>query len=315
MSANADTVRLLLPEFVLILSATAIFVGGAFYRHRALWHLSALSAFVAAGLAMALVPMEKEVYGPAMLDGLAESLRWLLLIVGVFFTAASWQSSSSELGSEQIGSIMLAVVGAMLAASANDLVMLFLGLELISIPTYVLLYLGRRDRVTAEAAAKYFFLSIFSSAVLLYGISFVYGLTGTTVLMSPDRHAGIGPTLSQLAGSGTSPALLPLATVLVAAGLGFKIAAVPFHFYAPDVYQGTEAEYRALVDPDNRRAFAPHEEGAEKFRLTEAALRLRGRRPEVFGSAATYASPSSRSPATGRSLSSAWNSQVFAHRW
>ncbi|WP_086784954.1 malto-oligosyltrehalose synthase [Streptomyces caniscabiei] len=57
----------------------------------------------------------------------------------------------------------------------------------------------------------------------------------------------------------------------------------------PDVYQGTEAEYRALVDPDNRRAFAPHEEGAEKFRLTEAALRLRGRRPEVFGSAATYA--------------------------
>ncbi|MDT0573178.1 malto-oligosyltrehalose synthase [Streptomyces sp. DSM 3412] len=57
----------------------------------------------------------------------------------------------------------------------------------------------------------------------------------------------------------------------------------------PDVYQGTEAEYRALVDPDNRRAFAPHEDGSEKFRLTEAALRLRGRRPEVFGDAATYA--------------------------
>ena len=246
MLANADTVRLLLPELVLILAATAILVGGAFYRHRALWHLSALSAFVAAGLAMALAPMERDIYGPAMFDGLSESLRWLLLIVGVFFTAASWQSSSSELGSEQIGSIMLSVVGAMLAASANDLVMLFLGLELISIPTYMLLFVGRRDRDSAEAAAKYFFLSIASSAVLLYGLSFVYGLAGTTMLIGSDPVPGIRDAILQL-GDDPRAALAPFALLLVLAGLGFKLAAVPFHFYAPDVYQGTTATNAALL--------------------------------------------------------------------
>lgn len=246
MLANADTVRLLLPELVLILSATAILVGGAFYRHRALWHLSALSAFVAAGLAMALVPMDNGIYGPAAFDGLAESLRWLLLIVGVFFTAASWQTSSRELGSEQIGSIMLAVVGAMVAASANDLVMLFLGLELISIPTYMLLFVGRRDRDSAEAAAKYFFLSIASSAVLLYGLSFVYGLAGTTMLVGDGDVPGIRDAILQL-GNDPRAALAPFALLLVLAGLGFKLAAVPFHFYAPDVYQGTTATNAALL--------------------------------------------------------------------
>lgn len=246
MFANADTVRLLLPELVLILSATAILVGGAFYRHRALWHLSALSAFVAAGLVMALMPMSKDLYGPATFDGLAEALRWLLLIAGVFFTAASWQSSSRELGSEQIGSIMLAVVGAMLAASANDLVMLFLGLELISIPTYMLLFVGRRDRDSAEAAAKYFFLSIASSAVLLYGLSFVYGLAGTTMLVGSNHAPGIRDAILQL-GDDPRATLSPLALLLVLAGLGFKLAAVPFHFYAPDVYQGTTATNAALL--------------------------------------------------------------------
>jgi NADH-quinone oxidoreductase subunit N len=150
------------------------------------------------------------------------------------------------LGSEQIGSIMLAVVGAMLAASANDLVMLFLGLELISIPTYMLLFVGRRDRDSAEAAAKYFFLSIASSAVLLYGLSFVYGLAGTTLLVGSDPVPGIRDAILQL-GDDPRAALAPFALLLVLAGLGFKLAAVPFHFYAPDVYQGTTATNAALL--------------------------------------------------------------------
>jgi NADH-quinone oxidoreductase subunit N len=243
---NADTIRLLLPELVLILAATAILVGGAFYRNRAVWHLAALAAFVAAGLVMALAPISKNLYGPATFDGLSEALRWLLVIAGVFFTSASWQSSSRELAPEQIGSIMLAVVGAMLAASANDLVLLFLGLELISIPTYMLLFVGRRDRESAEASAKYFFLSIASSAVLLYGLSFVYGLAGTTMLIGTTDTPGIRDAMLQL-GDAPLASLGPFALLLVLAGLGFKLAAVPFHFYAPDVYQGTTATNAALL--------------------------------------------------------------------
>ena len=246
MFANAETLRLLLPELLLMLTAIAILVGGAFHRNRALWHLSALSGFVAAGLVMALVPVSADIHGPVAFDGLAESLRWLLLITGVFFTSASWQSSSRELAAEQIGSIMLAVVGAMLAASANDLVMLFLGLELISIPTYMLLFVGRRDRDSAEAAAKYFFLSIASSAVLLYGLSFVYGLAGTTTLVGNNSIPGIRDAILQL-GSDPRAALAPFALLLVLAGLCFKLAAVPFHFYAPDVYQGTTSTNAGLL--------------------------------------------------------------------
>lgn len=246
MFANAETVRLLLPELVLILSATAIVVGGAFYRNRAVWHLSALAAFVAAGLLMALVPVAGGLYGPVVRDGLSETLRWLLLISGVFFTSVSWQSSSRELAPEQIGQIMFAVVGTMLASAANDLVMLFLGLELISIPTYMLLFVGRRDRESAEAAAKYFFLSIASSGVLLYGLSFVYGLGKTTTMLGTTDSPGIRDALLQL---GDSPlaSLGPVALLLVLAGLGFKLAAVPFHFYAPDVYQGTTAGNAGLL--------------------------------------------------------------------
>jgi NADH-quinone oxidoreductase subunit N len=113
---------------------------------------------------------------------------------------------------------------------------------LISIPTYVLLYLGLKDRATGEAAAKYFFLSILSSALLLYGLSFLYGMGGTTVIASGvDSPHSLRESLLALADSDDAAGLAtfaPIAFVLLLAGLGFKMAAVPFHFYAPDVYQG-----------------------------------------------------------------------------
>ncbi|MGE3775793.1 MAG: NADH-quinone oxidoreductase subunit N, partial [Pirellulaceae bacterium] len=190
------------------------------------------------------------VSGPIVIDYLGYLLRWAAILVGILFTLVASGNVRRELSGEYFGTLMLLIVGIMLVSRANDLVLLFVSLELISIPTYVLLYLGRRDRATAEATAKYFFLSIFSSAILLYGISFVYGVTGTTVLTVPGSmpaageaagtpdQLGIASMLANLASSRTSPALLQVATVLVAAGLGFKIAAVPFHFYAPDVFQG-----------------------------------------------------------------------------
>ena len=122
----------------------------------------------------------------------------------------------------------------MLVCSAGDLVLLFLGLELISIPTYILIFLGRRDRASHEATTKYFFLSILSSALLLYGLSFFYGIAGSTDLET------IRLRLSGLESGGLA-SLLPLGVLFIFAGLAFKIAAVPFHFYAPDVYEGTTA--------------------------------------------------------------------------
>jgi NADH-quinone oxidoreductase subunit N len=134
----------------------------------------------------------------------------------------------------------LIIAGLCLTASANELVTLFLALELISIPTYVLLYLPRHDPAAQEAAMKYFLLSIFSSALLLFGFSYLYGLVGTTNL----------PAIIQTAsGAGKEglPGIAAVALVMIVAGLGFRITAVPFHFYAPDVYQGTSTGAAALL--------------------------------------------------------------------
>src|SRR5262249_10414826 len=136
--------------------------------------------------------------------------------------------------------LLLVVAGTGLTGMANELVVLFLSLELVSIPTYVLLYLARYDLAAQEAALKYFLLSIFSSALLLFGFSYLYGLAGTTNL------AALTATLGEATPSAL-PALALVALVMVVAGLGFRITAVPFHFYAPDVYQGTTTGLAALL--------------------------------------------------------------------
>src|SRR5262249_7919060 len=118
---------------------------------------------------------------------------------------------------------------------------LFLALELISIPTYVMLYLPRTDAPAQEAAMKYFLLSIFSSALLLFGFSYLYGLGGTTKL--PVLAEALQPDKANAAPRG----LVLVALVMVLAGSGFRITAVPFHFYAPDVYQGTVLPNAALL--------------------------------------------------------------------
>ncbi len=143
---------------------------------------------------------------------------------------------------EAIGSLLLVIAGGMLVVSANDLILLFVALELISIPTYILLYLGPGDVGSQESAAKYFFLSVLASAILLYGFSFIYGAAGT---MNLDGIRIAMTSLSDMPKGFDN--LAKLALLLTFAGLSFRLAAVPFHFYAPDVYQGTSNSNAALL--------------------------------------------------------------------
>ena len=113
--------------------------------------------------------------------------------------------------------------GSMIVAAANDIVFLFVGLELVSMPTYVILYLSRRSSITQEAAMKYFFLSIFASGLLLYGLTFLYGTTGGE---QPESSGLLFRGLPNL----PHPQLALVAVVFVTAGLCFRVAAVPLHF-------------------------------------------------------------------------------------
>ena len=178
------------------------------------------------------------VNGPLIIDYLGQVSRYGCLLVGLLLTLVASRAGIERLATEVLGTLMMLVAGLMLVCRANELVFLFVALELISIPAYVLLFLGRHDRASGEATIKYFFLSILASALLLYGMSFLYGVSqGTTIIIGTTGVPGIREAIAHLPTEQTSLFLIGL--VLVVAGLGFKIAAVPFHFYAPDVYQGT----------------------------------------------------------------------------
>jgi NADH-quinone oxidoreductase subunit N len=124
--------------------------------------------------------------------------------------------------------------GAMLISASADLLVLFLGLELMVLPGYLLAGFAKRDALSTEGAIKYFLLGSFSSAIFLFGLAFVWGLTGTT------RVAGVADALSTVvAGGGPLSAGLAMGLAFLTTGVAFKIAAVPFHYWTPDAYQGS----------------------------------------------------------------------------
>lgn len=241
----------ILPEIVLVVVSCVAFLGGLFRQQRQLWAGVSLGGIVLAGLAwrwIATTPPapapETQVLllvSPVRMDGLAWFIRLLTLAVGAILVLFSWDEVGDRQAGDYYGCLLIVLAGLSLTGAANELVTLFLALELISIPTYIMLYLPKEDEAAQEAALKYFLLSIFSSAILLFGFSYLYGLAGST-------HLGvIQHTLCNLHEAREIPVLAQAAMILVVAGLGFKITAVPFHFYAPDVYQGTATVLAGLL--------------------------------------------------------------------
>jgi NADH-quinone oxidoreductase subunit N len=243
--------RLIVPEIVLGVAACVLFLGGLFRADRRLWAALSLAALVGAGVALALIGNVREervaaYSAPVVLDWLAVYVKLLALCGGVILVLFSWNEVPDRQAADYHACLLLMLAGLSLTGAANDLITLFLALEIISIPTYVILYLPRHDAAAQEAALKYFLLSIFSSALLLFGFAYLYGLAGTTnlaVLLRTLNEAETVPITSQVA------------LILVLAGLGFRITMVPFHFYAPDVYQGTATVLAAVL------AFVPKAAG------------------------------------------------------
>jgi NADH-quinone oxidoreductase subunit N len=244
---TAETIGLLTPEIILIAAATGLYMLGAFARLRDAATWIAVAAVVVAGGAMLVqddrlglfsaASAPSTLNGPLVVDLFGHTVRWATLGIGVLIVMLTANARGSQQRCEENASLLMMLAGLMLAATANDLVLLFVGLELVSIPTYIVLYVGRHDSRGQEAASKYFFLSILASAVMLYGFSFLYGVAGSTRLDQIAAALSAGEHGADAAHLGAT--LAPLAMLLIFAGLAFRLSAVPFHFYAPDVYQGT----------------------------------------------------------------------------
>jgi NADH-quinone oxidoreductase subunit N len=175
------------------------------------------------------------------IDRFAIFFKALFLVVGLLtvLVSAHFIRFRAAGKSELYFLILSAIIGMMFVASSGNFLLLFLGLEITSISTYVMIGILKDNAVCGEAAMKYILLSIFSSALFLYGVAFIYGLSGSL------DFAAVAAKMRAASPAGRP--ILYLAFVLMLSGLGFKMAVAPFHMYVPDVYQGAPTAVTAFL--------------------------------------------------------------------
>jgi len=235
----------ILPEMILTVAGTLIMFFEAVLPESGKRILGPLSvAGLAAALCAALAANNNP--GPAfqnmlVIDGFATFFRVLVIAVGLLavFGSTEYLRREQSTGGEFYALILFSVVGQCVMSTANELIMIFIGLEISSIATYILAGYLRDDPRNNESALKYFLLGSFATAFLLYGIAWIYGITGSTNLVE-IRRVLISAAAPPLVLTGTSAALMFV-------GFGFKISVAPFQIWAPDVYQGAPAPVAAFL--------------------------------------------------------------------
>ncbi len=202
----------------------------------------ALAGVLLAAVANAWLYGVSEVGRTSMIavDGYRLFANWIFLIaagLSILISFAYVYRQRLQAG-EFYGLILLSTAGMMFMAGARDLIVIFLGLEVMSIAVYALTAFNRRDRKSAEAGLKYFLLGAFSTGFFLYGIALVYGATGSTNIAAIGQSVATGAA---------SPTLTRIGIAFLTIGFGFKVSAVPFHMWTPDVYEGAPAPVTAFM--------------------------------------------------------------------
>lgn len=232
-----------LPEILVITGACVLLIVGQFVRrgqeHLLVWASVAIVLIAALATVLLAAEIRPAYRGMFIADRFAVFFKMVFYLATVltFLLSRKYVDIEGIAISEYYVLLLFALTGMMIMASAIDLLSIYVGLELMALSTYVLTGFLRRDRRSNEAALKYVILGAVSTAIFLYGVSLVYGLTGTTAL------EGIA---AAVAGQPLDPALL-LAVVFIVAGLVFKIGAVPFHMWVPDVYEGAPTTITAFM--------------------------------------------------------------------
>jgi NADH-quinone oxidoreductase subunit N len=240
----------ILPELVLTGGALLVLVADVLLGRQRGTALAAITLFVLAATAAALVPF-RDVH-TVVANGLLAVDRFALFFKIVFLIAAAITVLMSirylEIEGASPGEyyflVLCATLGMMIMAGGIDLISIFIGLETMAVSFYILAGFMKPNQRSNEAAVKYFLLGAFSLGILLYGMSLMYGLSGTTNLRAMATTFATQPR----------DARLVLAVILIAAGVGFKIAAVPFHMWAPDVYEGAPTPITAFLSVGSKAA-------------------------------------------------------------
>ncbi|HDL01082.1 MAG TPA: NADH-quinone oxidoreductase subunit N [candidate division Zixibacteria bacterium] len=249
-----DTVRLMLPEIFLFVWALVVITVDLITsrKNESVVGYTALFGIVVTGILL-IVAGDGVAFGNMFIN---DSLS---LFFNIIFLGAAFMAIGSSFGlmrqkiqnhrGEFYGLIMFSTVGMMFLAASHELVSLYIGLELTTIPLFVLAAFYKDDKLSIEAGIKYFVIGAFSSAMLLYGFSFLYGISGTTQLLQMSvniasihlTHQDIGFTIL-------------IANVCILAGIGFKLSLPPFHQWAPDVYEGAPTPVASFLSVGSKAA-------------------------------------------------------------
>jgi NADH-quinone oxidoreductase subunit N len=233
------------PDLVLVATMVVVLVADLLLPDRESWRTSSIAAV---GLLGALVPIatlahhyhQRSMFGGAyVVDHYALALKGFFIIATYITVLLSvdYIGEGDYYNGEFYFLLLVATFGMSIMAGARDLITLFVALETISIPTFVLAAFRKHDRQSNEAGVKYYLIGVLSSALMLYGMSLIYGVTGATKL------SDIAAYMSQ---HGTVP-LVAVAMFLSIVGFAFKVSAVPFHFWAPDTYEGAPTPVTAFL--------------------------------------------------------------------
>jgi NADH-quinone oxidoreductase subunit N len=243
----SQLLTLLVPETIVVVAALGILLmdvttlRGEPLVERLRWAgLLTVFGCVTAGMALFLLPQATPpdfLGGMIEVNGLSQMVKAALLALAAGTALLSMESRFTEHVGEYFALLLLATVGAMFMVSAGHLLLIFVSLELLSLSLYIMTAFHKSNIRSAEAALKYFLFGGISAAFLLFGLSLLYGLSGELSL------ARMAPKLAAL----KADPLLLLALVMVFVGLGFKVAAVPFHLWAPDAYQGAPLPSAAFI--------------------------------------------------------------------
>ena len=244
----------LAPEIVVAVGLCAVLLLDLFIDQRKQWLLTIVSSFtlLAAMLPVLMLGLS-ETSVRSMFDGRYVVDDFSLVIKGLFLLAGYvvvlLSSSHVEQGEYWRGEywflLLTSLLGMLMMASSRDLVSIFVALEFLSIPAYMLAAWRKRDAKSNEAGVKYFLLGVFASAVMLYGMSLMYGVANSTLLVD------IAKTLTT---TGDFAAVHALAVVFVIVGFAFKVSAVPFHTWAPDTYEGAPTPVTAFLSVASKAA-------------------------------------------------------------
>ena len=245
----------LAPEIVLTVALVVVLVADLLFDERNKWATSTLAGL---GIVAAMAPVatlfltgdspDRYLFGGAyVVDDFSLVMKGLLLAAGfiVVLLSTDYIGEGDYYEGEYYFLLLSSLLGMVVMASSRDLISIFIALELLSIPAYMLAGWRKRDLKGNEASLKYYLMGVFASAVMLYGMSLIYGVTGTTLLTD------IGKVVN---GSIDSEPAVTLGLVFLLVGFAFKVSAVPFHTWAPDTYEGAPTPITAFLSVASKAA-------------------------------------------------------------